>query len=158
MSRPSASSRGDGSSSSASTRPSGPAYRSAPDAHSYQKNQKFHVSDGASASASLVSSVPLLKPVFARDVVVAAPASTRVATAVAPVVVQSSRNMKASAPLSRAPVQVVDAGSVSEQRWRDQTATAEPHCDQFAATPPQQRSSLVDCAYVIAVIEYARRC
>ena len=83
------------------------------------------MSDAVGASEHLASSVPLLKPVFAKDVtIVPVKQKTKVgdadaaaaSAAAAPV---SSKSMKASAPISRAPVQVVDAGQMLKRYDED---------------------------------------
>lgn len=113
MSRPGSKSKSAAAAAAAST------WRTAPDNFSYQKNQKFNIRDVAEpspAQAAAGGGEKLLRPVFvAKDVHLAgekrkAPANNTAAAAVAPVL--SSRTMKASAPISRAPVEVIDAGGL----------------------------------------------
>ena len=111
----------------------GASWRSAPDDSSFARNQRFAPSNDAVEPAR--PTAPILKPVFLADDVLkpavaaggknraasdassSAAASSASSLAAAPAAavlpVQSSRTMKATAPITRAPVQVIDAGQVS---------------------------------------------
>ena len=96
----------------------GPTWRTAPDNFSYQKNQKFQISAPSVEKKFNEAGEKLIKPVFvAKDVHLTGEKqkpqskSSALTPAAAPVVL-SSRTMKASAPVSRAPVEVIDAGGL----------------------------------------------
>lgn len=108
-SRPSSSSRASG---SATVSSSGPTWRSAPDNYSYQKNQKFSLA-AASTEFQPKSFQPapgetILKPVFSKDPALT-PTIPKKQIPTAPVVVVSSRTMKASPPIIRSTVEAIDA-------------------------------------------------